>query len=538
MALDETTKVPVPEKGIIRRKIGKAVYAYYAVRTYRNEKGKPTNDRVSIGRIDEEADMLIPNRNYYEIYRGVEAPEIQSVKSYGLTYLVDRIIKELRLDKLLKIKFPELYEQIVAIAEYMLSEGNVMYYYEDWSDETYPYQNVKLNSPQISRVFQGIDYKSRMEFFKTWIHAREQHEYIAYDVTSISSYSQGIEHLEWGYNRDGESLPQINLSMYYGEESRLPLYYSVYPGSITDKSHLTTMLRDNKLIGCKQTRYVMDRGFFSSDNIQQLVKAKCRFIMSVPNSVKFTEKMIDKYRKEIVNHSECRLGKGMPYAKDVIVEEFGIRGKVHIYYSPSKAAQEEEMLFDRIEKEEQALKGMSEAPPKFMRYDRHFKINKSKDGGFGFVRDQEKINVAISRLGFFLILETDFKSTSEEILMIYRRRDVIEKSFDNLKNALDMKRLHCQSDSTMEGKVFVAFFSLILRSFIQNRLRPYQTQTGIPFAAILKELRKMKFVCTRSGRKTLAPITKKQRDILNACGFSAEDIPAWLYSIPGSGCMV
>lgn len=537
MSLDKTIQVPIPEKKITKHKIKNAVYAYYTVRAYRNAAGKPTSDKVSIGKIDPETDMLIPNRNYYEIYCKSEMPEVESVKSCGLTYLVEQILRELGLDEVLKHKFPELWKQIIALAEYMLCEGNVMSYYGDWTDETYPYANVKLNSQQISRVFQGIDYKRRMEFFKTWMYAREQNEYIAYDVTSISSYSKGIESLEWGYNRDKESLPQINMAMYYGEKSMLPLYYNVYPGSIPDKAHLSYMLRDNELIGYEQTRFVMDRGFFSAENLQQLVKAGCRFIMSIPNSLKLTKGLIDKYRGEIVNRSECRVEKGI-YAKGVIMEEFGIRFKVHLYYSPSKAATEEALLFERIEQYEQALKDMTEPPPRSLRYDRYFKINRSKDGGLGFVRDKDKIDLELSRLGFFLLLETDFRSTSEEILAIYRRRDVVEKSFDELKNGLDMNRLHVQSDSTVDGKMFVAFFSLILRSYMQNRLKGYQAEHDLPFAAILKELRKLKFVCTVDGRKLLTPLTKKQRDILSACNVSPDDLPAWLNTIPILGCIV
>lgn len=538
MALDKSVQVPLPEKKIVKHKIKGTIYAYYITRTYRNAAGKPTNDRVSIGKIDEETGMLIPNRNYYEVYCNSEAPEIESVKSCGLTYLVESILKELGLDAVLRLKFPELADKIIALAEYMLCEGNIMSYYEDWTDETYAYANVQLNSQQISRVFQGIDYKRRIEFFKTWIYAREQNEYIAYDVTSISSYSKGIENLEWGYNRDKESLPQLNMAMYYGEQSMLPLYYSVYPGSIPDKTHLAYMLRDNELIGYEQTRFVMDRGFFSADNLKLLADAGCRFIMGMPNSIRLTRDLIDKHRAAVVNKSECRLGAEQIYAKTMIVEEYGIRFKVHMYYNPAKAASEEALLFQRIEEYEQALKGMEEAPPKSLRYDRYFKINKGKDGGFGFIRDTEKINKEISRLGFFLLMETDFRSTSEEILSIYRRRDVVEKSFDELKNGLDMNRLHVQSDSTADGKMFVAFFSLILRSYMQNRLKSYQTQTNSPFASILKELRKMKFVCTNDGRKLLTPITKKQRDIFHACGVSFEELPGWLASLPGFGCIV
>ena len=538
MALNKNVRVPLPENGIVPQKSGNAIYAYHTVRAYRNKKGNPTSERVSIGRIEEETGMLIPNRNYYEVYLRTEVPEVKCIKSYGLTYLVDNIMKELRLDDVLRQKFPGVSEQIIALAEYILAEGNIMYYYDDWIDETYPYDNVKLKSQDISRIFQVIDYKRRMDFFKTWIYAREQNEYIVYDVTSFSSYSQEMESLEWGYNRDSDDLAQINYAMYYGEQSLLPLYYCVYPGSINDKTHLGSMLRDNEVMGLKKARYILDRGFFSTENLQQLTSAGCRFIMAIPSSLIATTKLIDQYRNDIVNRSECRLGKGLPYAKSVIVEDFGIRCKAHIYYNQSKVAQEEEQLFEQIEKDEKALGSMETAPPRSQKYDKYFYINTSKDGGFGFIRNQERIDAAMSRLGFFVILETDFRLTSEEVLTTYRRRDIIEKSFNQLKNGLDMKRLYCQSDATVEGKMFVAFISLILRSFIQNRLKDYQLVTGLPFPAILKELRKLKFVCTKDGRKLLTPVTKKQRDILNACGFSDEDIPSWLSKINAESCIV
>ena len=536
MALNRKHQVPLPERGIIKYKSKDATYVYYITRIYRNEKGKPTNDRVSIGKIDEETGMLIPNRNYYEIYASSnnqsEQPEIESIKSCGVTYVIDGLLNELGLVEIMRKKFPKHADQIIALAEYMLCEGNVMSYYEDWYDEVHPHGNVKLSSADISRVFQTIDYKSRMDFFRTWIYARNPSEYIAYDVTSVSSYAKGIEALEWGYNRDKESLPQLNFAMYYGQQSMLPLYYCVYPGSVPDKTHLEYMLRDNELIGCKRIKYVMDRGFFSADNLRIMTEAGARFIISVPNSSLFAKELIDKYRNQIVNRSECRLGKNLPYAKAVIREDFGMRVKAHIYYSPAKAAAEEEILFEDLERCEHALSEMSEPPARNLHYDRYFKINRKKDGGIGFIRDNEKINAIISRLGFFIIVETDFEASSLEILMTYRQRDVVEKSFDDLKNELDMKRLHCHSDDTAEGKMFVAFFALILRSCMQNKLREYLAETGLTFSSVLKELRKMKYVHTRGGKKLLSPITKKQRDILNACGLSTDDLPAWLASIP------
>jgi transposase len=138
-----------------------------------------------------------------------------------------------------------------------------------------------------------------------------------------------------------------------------------------------------------------------------------------------------------------------------------MRVKAHTYYNPAKVAGEVEILFDELEKCGRVLSEMSEPHSRSLHYDRYFKINRSKDGGVVFIRDTKKINTIISRLGFFIIVETDSEASSLDILMIYRQRDVVEKSFDDLKNELDMKRIHCHSDETMGGKMFVAFFALI-----------------------------------------------------------------------------
>ena len=103
------------------------------------------------------------------------------------------------------------------------------------------------------------------------------------------------------------------------------------------------------------------------------------------------------------------------------------------------SACESENLHEEIERMETELAQMETPPDRKLHYDRYFYINRSKDGKLSFRRNAEAINKALSRCGFFLIGETDFKKTTAEILEIYRRRDVIEKSFDNLKNDIDMR---------------------------------------------------------------------------------------------------
>ena len=74
MALDRNVQVELPKHGIAYKKVSGKTYVYYVTAAYRNEKGKPTCDRISIGRLDEESGKLIPDR-YAAVLPGMDEAE-------------------------------------------------------------------------------------------------------------------------------------------------------------------------------------------------------------------------------------------------------------------------------------------------------------------------------------------------------------------------------------------------------------------------------------------------------------------------------
>ena len=518
MALDQSVQVALPEHRIAYKKISGKTYVYYVTATYRNKKGQPTCDRVSIGRLDEQSHKLIPNRNYYEIYLKTPAPVNKGITDCGVGDVFEKVCGKLGVTKLLKKYFPEQEKEMLTAAQYMLSEGNVLYYLEDYTETHKTAMDGRLRDETCSEMFVSLRSEDMLLFFREWMKQKKAKEYIAYDVTSISSYSKNIEDLEWGYNRDKERMPQINMGLYYGEESGLPLYYRVYPGSISDKAHLQYMLADNGFINGRQTRFVMDRGFYSKENLQYLVREGYRFVIALPGSLAYCKKLIEEHGQDIINHSEYRLGTGLPYGKVYESEELGFRMQIHLYYDPEKALRESSALYDHLEAQENDLSKMEEPPDRKLHYDRYFFINRSKDGKLGFIRNHKAIDTALRMCGFFLIAETDFKKTTAEILEIYRRRDVVEKSFDDLKNKLDMKRLRNHSSDTAQGKLFVAFIALIVRSYLLYALKPYMRQNSLTVRKILLDLDKMKSIQYpgKGDPRLLNPPTRRQRDIYEA----------------------
>ena len=222
----------------------------------------------------------------------------------------------------------------------------------------------------------------------------------------------------------------------------------------------------------------------------------------------------------IINRSEYKLGAELPYGKAFEVTELGFRMRVHLYYDPLKAANDSAALFKEIEKQENELRDMTEPPDRKLRYDRYFYINvSSKDGSLSFRRNNEAIDRALRQCGYFMFAETDFKKTTAEILELYRRRDVIEKSFDNLKNELDMNRLRIHSEAAAEGKTFVAFIALVIRSQLLKKLGGLMTAEQMTLRKALTELDKAKLIISAdsvSGARLLNPPTRIQKNILAA----------------------
>jgi transposase len=86
--------------------------------------------------------------------------------------------------------------------------------------------------------------------------------------------------IKYGYNRDWESLPQINLSLILDRDKGIPVMYEIFSGSISDVSTLSGTLKKIRSDGIQNYVAVMDCGFFSLSNLSELMTNKISFIMT------------------------------------------------------------------------------------------------------------------------------------------------------------------------------------------------------------------------------------------------------------------
>jgi hypothetical protein len=131
-------------------------------------------------------------------------------------------------------------------------------------------------------------------------------DYVALDITSVSSYSTQIVEVERGYNRDKEKLPQINFCLLFGEESKLPVYQTNYNGSLSDVTTLeNTMSELMAITGNSNIPLVTDKGFYSQKNINMLLNNNNKFLIAVPFTNSWSLNFLEKHKKTIVDLSNA-----------------------------------------------------------------------------------------------------------------------------------------------------------------------------------------------------------------------------------------
>jgi hypothetical protein len=223
-----------------------------------------------------------------------------STKNIGGKFILDSALSQTGLLGILKQVFPSQWEKIITLAFYLVSDNASLMYCQDWVDQNETFiKNGSLESQRISELLSNINYHDIMNFWDLWADLRSENEYLALDITSISSYSNLISELEFGHNRDGEKLPQINLCMLFGEQSGLPVFSSHYQGSLNYVKILESFLDQLEFFGDKKYNLVMDKGFYSLYNIKYMLRKhpNYNFMMAIPFTTNISKKIISEMSK-------------------------------------------------------------------------------------------------------------------------------------------------------------------------------------------------------------------------------------------------
>jgi len=486
-------------------------------------KKQSRNKQVCIGKIDPDTGELIPSRRLNEDRSAAVDPAVTARTSVsGPAMVLNKIADDTGLAKVLRKAFQDTWQQILSLAWYMTSTGDALSHAEPWCRNHEVPGNKVLSSQRISELLSKMQEDERQTFFKLWGRQVSEKDHLCYDITSVSSYSELNEYVRYGYNRDHEKLPQINLAMVYGQKSFLPVTYRVLPGSMTDVKTISNLLEVFEKLEFPHLHLVMDRGFYSKANIDQLALDRHNFTIGVPSHLKWVREEVDRFRNEMYGPDGYRkVGEEILYVHTHLLSwgEEKRRCYAQLYFNAKAAAEAYDEftreLLDYREELEQAhtVAEHEEA------YRQFFICKRTPKRGLQVDYNNEAIEAYRNKYaGFFMILTTKFKDPLET-LAVYREKDVIEKCFDNLKNDLDMKRLRVHASERMKSRLFIQFISLICMSQIRKTIQEKLPASTYSPKTLLLELESLTTVhYTGKYKDRLTEVTKAQREILEAFG--------------------
>lgn len=506
-------------------------YVYEDYPYWDKQRKQNRHRRVYIGKLGDDG-HFIPNKRYLGLKNDfAPLPEGRSRRLYcGVTHLLNEIGRVTGIEADLKASFPDGYKKLLSLAYYLVSESDSpLYRFPRWAHDHWHPFGENIPSQRVSELLGGITESGKLAFFKRQTRRRREREYLAYDTTSVSSMSECIKAVKYGKNKDDEPLPQVNLALVFGEESGMPVYYRVLPGNIQDVSTVKKLLKDVGFLEIKKLKLVMDRGFYSAKNINSLYKGHHKFLMAVRTGVNFVSGILEKARgpiKSFGNYDEehdvysQHSMEEWPYSetdKDgKAVKKGSRRIYVHVYYNGTRAEDEKTRFIKSLRMAETAmLAGGCDDERCLALASKYFNVKNTPARGPQISYREDEIERHIGKLGYFVLLSNDINDSSAAI-ETYRRKDMVEKAFENLKERLEMCRTTVHSDEVLAGKFFLQFLALMYVSYIHKCMKKNNLYQNYTMQTLLDSLDVIERYEREGEIYHCGEITEKQRELFVA----------------------
>lgn len=549
MYLDFLVKIPFVQGKITRRKKKDAVYVEYEYdRIYDPVRQYTFPKRVTIGKLSEtDPELMQPNQNFLKYFPDAELPETKNRTSrssclrVGAYFVLRKIIEEYNLVELLGGYFEQrdlgLFLDLAVYS--IIAENNAAQYYPDYTFNHPLFTNgmKQYSDSTVSDFLNSVTDDQSTGFLNSWNETRNHREkiYISYDSTNKNCQAGDIEMVEFGHPKVDVGQPVFNYAVAYDTHNQEPLFYEKYPGSLNDISQLQFMLDKAFGYGYKKIGFILDRGYFSCENIQYMDKCGYSFVIMVRGKASLVNELV-------LEH------KGTFESKRVNnIYEYGVYGKTvkhrlyagdkneryfHLYHSISKESAERAGIENRLNQMTLYLKKYQNKVKEFgPGFEKYFNLHYDEKTQ-AFVLPEERCSVVERELdlaGYFCIITSE-KMSAKEAIELYKSRDTSEKLFRGDKSYLGNKSIRVYSEESARAKIFVEFVAMILRCKMYTKLKEEMKKLEkkpnyMTVPAALKELEKIEMVRQLDNVYRLDhAVTANQKTILNAFGLDANHI--------------
>ena len=562
MYLETLVKVPdVKGKITFRTKGGTTYVEYECNRVYYPDRKYTTVSRKTIGKLaNAEKQIMQPNENFLKYFPETSLPEEKDRSSrscalrIGTWIAIRKIVEDYKLPQILGKYLPAKdVGLLLDLAAYSIVE-------EDNRAQHYPAYTFchplftegmrQYSDSKVSDFLQQMEPEVSSSFQDDW-NARRNHRekiYISYDSTSKHCEAGDLRIVEKGHSKENEETNIFNYAVAYDTQNREPLFYELYPGSINDISQFQCTVDKARGYGYRRIGFVLDRGYFSKDNISHLEDNGYSFIMMLKGKADLVQKWVLENKGSFETSRSCNIPAYQVYGKTLEKRLFATDKKpryIHLYHSSDLEAHERAEVEKKINQLTAFLKSHINHFREFgpgmetyfeLYYDEEAKKKgkkeKQEQSSKKFVFFEEKmpiIELELKLCGYFVIVTSE-KMTAKEALEIYKGRDASEKLFLSDKTFLGNHAIRSSTEESAASKIFIEFVALIIRNRMYNYLKDAMKEMAkkpnyMTVPAAIRELDKIEMARGLDGIYRLDhAVTAKQKTILKAFGLTETNV--------------
>ena len=262
-------------------------------------------------------------------------------------------------------------QKVISLARYLLAtDGQSLPGITSWQySHPLPYDEG-LSESIYHNLFTDVGRNESLmqSFFASRIEKAGDTALLAYDSTTISTYSKQISEARFGFNKAHDGLPTVKLLSLYSVETRQPVVFTRQPGNQPDVITIENALKQLQVLGIKKAEIVTDNGYYSEKNLAEMLHAHFDFITLVKIGISWVKKELENRFNEfsstgsacpfdtsthgvsvMLKHEFTRQRKYTSMKKGLAggtQESFERRIYLHLYFNPFRKV-EQDSTFDK-----------------------------------------------------------------------------------------------------------------------------------------------------------------------------------------------
>lgn len=312
------------------------------------------------------------------------------------------------------------------------------------------------------------------------------------------------------------------------------IFFAICFFSLINVSTVKGFASDLRTFEITEVTFVVDRGFFSTSNLVDLVSDTSHVIGAIPATLKKYSQLLSKSKNLEHPKNACKRRDELVYLmehQDVIRD---IPVKFIVVLNPIRRERERtkkmkyileiEEHLHRIQKQWQTgtFEGnVNETVNSLTKgYKKCFTIIIGKYK-MQTKRHDKAIQRILNRCGKYIIFTTHTDMDPVDVIDKYFEKDVIEKSFFVMKHLESLQPTRVRLENRVYANVFMCYLGYLLYSMLKSKIPQKSNLTTVSALEELSRIREIEFTDQSNANRQLTELTKNQKSIIKTIGMKS-----------------